>query len=80
MVNCDNFRLVYQFLTQFYKGFDSSNLGRKDPAKAEYWKQWYSDRLIRTLDECETCTGKDDAVTIKAIILDFDVKYTSAQQ
>ena len=71
---------IYKGLTHFYNGFCRDNMGRKDPAKAEYWKQWYSDKLIKTLDMCETCTGEEDAATIKKIALNLETQYTPEQR
>ena len=71
---------VYKGLTNFYNGFCGNNIGRKDPAKAEYWKQWYSDKLIETLDMCDTYRGEEDAATIKKIVLNLEIQYTLEQR
>lgn len=55
LVNCNtNFGSVYNGLTYFYNGFCGNNIGREDPAKAEYGKQWYSDKLIKALNLCNS--------------------------
>jgi NRPS condensation-like uncharacterized protein len=80
MIKCGDFRGVYKCLTHFYNGFCGNNIGRKDPAKAEYWKQWYSDKLIKTLGTCDKCMGEEGAATIMEIVLDLEIQYTSEQR
>ncbi|KAH8745258.1 hypothetical protein F5883DRAFT_529597 [Diaporthe sp. PMI_573] len=80
LTKCGTFCGVYKGLTHFYNGFCGSHLSQKDPAKAEYGKQWYSDKLIKTLDMCDTSMGEKDAATIKEIVLDLIIQYTPEQR
>ncbi|KAK2589674.1 hypothetical protein QQS21_012650 [Conoideocrella luteorostrata] len=66
--------------TKMDDGFCRNNNNRKDLAKAEYWKQWYSDTLIKTLDMCDTSSGGEDATTVKEIIMDLKIQYTPEQR
>ncbi|KAH8744688.1 hypothetical protein F5883DRAFT_654985 [Diaporthe sp. PMI_573] len=80
LTKCGTFCGVYKGLTHLYNGFCGSHPSRKDPAKAEYGKQWYSDKLIKTLDMCDTSMGEKDAATIKEIVLDLKIQYTPEQR
>jgi hypothetical protein len=71
---------IFKGLTHLYNGFCGSHLSQKDPAKAEYGKQWYSNKLIKTLAMCDTSMGEKDATTIKEIVLDLKIQYTPEQR
>ncbi|KAM5365756.1 hypothetical protein ACJZ2D_010825 [Fusarium nematophilum] len=80
LLKCPTFRGVYQGLTHFYREVCRRNTGRQDQARTEYWKQWYSDRLIKTLGLCIHCRGGEDAATIMKIVLDHQIQYTPEQR
>jgi hypothetical protein len=80
LTKCGTFWGVYKGLTHLYNGFCGSHLSQNDPAKAEYGKQWYSNKLIKTLDMCDTSMGEKDATTIKEIVLDLKIQYTPEQR
>lgn len=78
---CGTLYGFYQGLTHLYSGFCGSHLGQTDPAKTEYGKQWYSDKLIKTLDSmCDTCMGEEVAATITEIASDLEFQYTPEQR
>ncbi|KAL7938209.1 hypothetical protein V8C35DRAFT_330199 [Trichoderma chlorosporum] len=80
LLKCGTFWGIYKGLTSFYEGFCKYNIGRENPAKAEYWKQWYSDRLIETLNMCHTYRGKEDVRAVKEIVSDHEIQYTPEQR
>lgn len=79
LIRCDTFGSVYNGLTHFYNGFCGNDIDRKDPAKAEYGKQWYSDKLTKALNLCDTWGGQQ-VVAIKEIVLDLEIQYTPEQR
>lgn len=81
LVNCDTtFGRVHNGLTYFYKGFCANNICREDPAKVQYGKQWYSDKLIEALNLC-TSWGNQLVIAIRSIILDLqEIQYTPEQR
>lgn len=65
-------------LTQFYNGFCGNDIGLKDPAKAEYGKQWYSDKLIKALNLCNSWNNYLN-MAITRIARD-EIQYTPEQR
>jgi hypothetical protein len=79
LMDCGTIYDVYNALTNFYKGFWLTQISQKDPAKVEYWTQWYSDKLIETLEMCDTCSEIDSA-TIIEIAVDPMLQYRRQQR
>jgi hypothetical protein len=74
------FSRIYNRLTYFYKGFYRNDICQEDPAKVQYGKQWYSDKLIQALNLCTSWQG-ELVTAIKSIILDLeDIQYTPEQR